>query len=204
MENTTKMCLVKNRSASRIIYRIPEMGIRREFSPTETKKISYEELEKLSYQPGGLAMMTNFLQIQDAPATTALGIRTEPEYHMSEQQIVDLIRTGSLDAFLDCLDFAPVGVIDLLKKYAVSVPLADYEKRKALKEKTGFDVDAALKNIAAEKAEEEAGKNTASNTTRRIQPMDETPVTAGRRTTGSNYKVTSRAETPVSTETSAN
>ena len=126
------------------------------------------------------------------------------EAESAYQQIVDLIRTGSLDAFLDCLDFAPVGVIDLLKKYAVSVPLADYEKRKALKEKTGFDVDAALKNIAAEKAEEEAGKNTASNTTRRIQPMDETPVTAGRRTTGSNYKVTSRAETPVSTETSAN
>lgn len=203
MENNTKMCLVKNRSASRIIYRIPEMGIRREFSPTETKKISYEELEKLSYQPGGLAMMTNFLQIQDAPAATTLGIRTEPEYHMSEQQIVDLIRTGSLDAFLDCLDFAPVGVIDLLKKYAVSVPLADYEKRKALKEKTGFDVDAALKNIAAEKAEEEAGK-TATTNTRRIQPMDETPVTAGRRTSGSNYKVTSRAETPAPAETSAN
>lgn len=200
MEN--KICLVKNRSASRIVYRIPEMGIRREFSPTETKKISYEELEKLSYQPGGLAIMTNFLQIQDAPAIAELGIHAEPEYHMSEQQIVELIRTGSLDAFLDCLDFAPVGIIDLVKKYAVSVPLADYEKRKALKEKTGFDVDAALKNIAAEKAEDEA--KAATNTQRRIQPINETPVPAGRRTSGSTYKVTSRAEAPVaSTENSA-
>lgn len=199
MENT-KICLVKNRSASRIVYRIPEMGIRREFSPTETKKISYEELEKLSYQPGGLAIMTNFLQIQDAPAITELGIHAEPEYHMSEQQIIDLIRTGSLDAFLDCLDFAPVGIIDLVKKYAVSVPLADYEKRKALKEKTGFDVDAALKNIAAEKAEEEAK---ATNTQRRIQPVNETPVNPGRRTTGSNYKVTSRAETSAPAANSA-
>lgn len=197
MENTTKMCLVKNRSASRIVYRIPELGIRREFSPTETKRISFEELEKLSYQPGGLAMMTNFLQIQDAPAVTQLGIRTEPEYHMSEQQIVELIKTGSLDAFLDCLDFAPVGVMDLVKKYAVSVPLADYEKRKALKEKTGFDVDAALKNIAAEQAEDAAKTTT---TQRRIQPVDETPVNPGRRTSGSNYKVTSRAEAPVSAE----
>ena len=196
--NTNRMCLVKNRSASRIIYRIPELGIRREFSPTETKKISYEELEKLSYQPGGVAMMTNFLQIQDAPATDSLGIVTEPEYYMSEQQIVDLIRSGSLDAFLDCLDFAPVGVIDLVKKYAVSVPLADYDKRQALKEKTGFDVDAALKNIAAEKAEEEAKKNV--NTSRRIQPMEEAPATAGRRTSGSTYKVTSRAETSKSAE----
>lgn len=199
MENT-KICLVKNRSASRIVYRIPEMGIRREFSPTETKKISYEELEKLSYQPGGLAIMTNFLQIQDAPAIAELGIHAEPEYHMSEQQIIDLIRTGSLDAFLDCLDFAPVGIIDLVKKYAVSVPLADYEKRKALKEKTGFDVDAALKNITAEKAEEEAK---ATNTQRRIQPINETPVNPGRRTTGSNYKVTSRAETSAPVTNSA-
>ena len=197
MENTTKMCLVKNRSASRIVYRIPELGIRREFSPTETKRISFEELEKLSYQPGGLAMMTNFLQIQDAPAVNQLRIRTEPEYHMSEQQIVELIKTGSLDAFLDCLDFAPVGVMDLVKKYAVSVPLADYEKRKALKEKTGFDVDAALKNIAAEQAEDAAK---ATLTQRRIQPVDETPVNPGRRTSGSNYKVTSRAEAPVSAE----
>lgn len=199
MENT-KICLVKNRSASRIVYRIPEMGIRREFSPTETKKISYEELEKLSYQPGGLAIMTNFLQIQDAPAIAELGIHAEPEYHMSEHQIIDLIKTGSLDAFLDCLDFAPVGIIDLVKKYAVSVPLADYEKRKALKEKTGFDVDAALKNIAAEKAEEEAK---ATNTQRRIQPINETPVNPGRRTTGSNYKVTSRAETSAPVANSA-
>lgn len=200
MENT-KMCLVKNRSASRIVYRIPELGIRREFSPTETKRISFEELEKLSYQPGGLAMMTNFLQIQDTPAVNQLGIRTEPEYHMSEQQIIELIKTGSLDAFLDCLDFAPVGVMDLVKKYAVSVPLADYEKRKALKEKTGFDVDAALKNIAAEQAEDAAK---ATTTQRRIQPVDETPVNPGRRTSGSNYKVTSRAEAPVvNTDTSA-
>ena len=197
MENT-RMCLVKNRSASRVIYRIPELGIRREFSPTETKKISYDELEKLSYQPGGLVMMTNFLQIQDVPTTTELGIRTEPEYHMSEQQIVELIKVGSLDAFLDCLDFAPVGVIDLLKKYAVAVPLVDYDKRKALKEKTGFDVDAALKLIAAEKAEEEAAKNATANTSRRIQPVEETPAT-GRRTTGSNYKVISRADTPAVT-----
>lgn len=191
MENT-RVCYVKNRSASRIVYRIPELGIRREFSPTETKKITYEELEKLSYQPGGLAIMTNFLQIQDTPATTELGIHTEPEYHMSEEQIVELLKFGTLDAFLDCLDYAPVGVVDLVKKFAVSVPLADYEKRKALKEKTGFDVDAALKHIAEEKAEENAP---AASTGRRIQSVEQTG-TPGRRTSGSNYKVTSRAGTP--------
>lgn len=193
MDNTKK-CIVKNRSASRVVYRIPEEGIRREFGPGESKQLSYAELEKLSYQPGGLALMTNFLQVQSVEVTRNLGVHTEPEYNMSEQQIINLIRTGSLDAFLDCLDFAPIGVIDLLKKYAVSVPLADYEKRKALKEKTGFDVDAALKNIAAEKAEEEAKNNATVNTGRRIQPVDEAPVTPGRRTSGNTYKVINKAE----------
>ena len=53
---------VKNRSASMVIYRIPEENIRREFAPGEVKKISLDELTKLSYQSGGQALMANFLQ----------------------------------------------------------------------------------------------------------------------------------------------
>lgn len=191
--NNNTMYTVKNRSASRVFYKIPEDNIRREFNPGETKRISFEELEKLSYQSGGRELMANFLQIQSAEATSELGIHTEPEYNMSEDQIVELIKTGSLDAFLDCLDFAPVGVIDLLKKFSVSVPLADYDKRQALKEKTGFDVDTALKNMIADKAEETANTNNiAGAATRRVQP--EVEATPGRRTTGSKYNVISKGE----------
>ena len=32
------ICNVKNRSAGMVVYRIPEMGIRREFAPGETKE----------------------------------------------------------------------------------------------------------------------------------------------------------------------
>ena len=55
---------IKNRSAGRVVYRIPEDGIRREFAPGEVKKIAAAELEKLSYQPGGREIMTQFLQLQ--------------------------------------------------------------------------------------------------------------------------------------------
>lgn len=188
-----KMYNVKNRSASRVFYKIPENGIRREFAPGETKRISFEELEKLSYQSGGRELMTSFLQIQSVEATTNLGIHTEPEYNMSEEQIVELIKTGSLDAFLDCLDFAPVGVIDLLKKFSVTVPLADYEKRQALKEKTGFDVDVALKNIEAEKAEDATASKITPAAGRRVQPAAEEKENS-RRTAGTNYKVVNKAE----------
>lgn len=192
MTDNKTMYTVKNRSASRVFYKIPEDNIRREFNPGETKRISFEELEKLSYQSGGRELMANFLQIQSVEATENLGIHTEPEYSMSEDQIIDLIKTGSLDAFLDCLDFAPVGVIDLLKKYSVSVPLADYDKRQALKEKTGFDVDVALKNMLAEKAEDAAPANNIA-TGRRVQPEAET-VAPGRRTASTNYKIVSKSE----------
>ena len=40
-------------------------------------------------------------------------IRTE--VFMTEKEVIDLIKTGSLDAWLDCLDFAPNGVIEMIK-----------------------------------------------------------------------------------------
>ena len=183
--NSEKMYLVKNRSASMVVYKIPEDGIRREFAPGESKKIKYAELEKLSYQSGGRALMANFLQIVDEDVTNNLNIRTEAEYYMSEEQIVDLIKNGSLDAFLDCLDYAPVGVIDLLKKYAVSLPMNDIKKRQALKEKTGFDVDVAIKNAEAEKAEDNGAEDN------KITPAAAAPT--GRRA-ATNYKVVSKTE----------
>lgn len=186
MATNDKMYIVKNRSASMVVYKIPEDGIRREFAPGESKKISYSELEKLSYQSGGRALMANFLQITDETVTENLNIHTEAEYYMSEEQIIELIKTGSLDAFLDCLDYAPVGVIDLLKKYAVALPVTDINKRQALKEKTGFDVDVAIKNAEAEKAEDNGAEDN------QITPI-KTAATTGRRATP-NYKIVSKVE----------
>lgn len=164
---------VKNRSASTVVYRIPEDNIRRRFIPGETKRISYEELLHLSYQPGGRELMINFLQIQSEGVPKSLGINVEPEYRMSEQDVVELLKHGSLDQFLDCLDFAPEGVIELIKSFAVKLPLDNYEKRQALKNKTGFDVDAAIANSGEEPdpAVTEAVKvASAPSTTRRTTP----------------------------------
>lgn len=151
-ENTTYN--VKNRSSSVVVYRIPESNLRREFAPGETKKIPFGELEKLTYQQGGREMLEQFLQIVDEAVTQDLNVHREVEYDMSENQIKDLLLTGSIDAFLDALDFAPMGVIDLIKSLSVSLPLTDFNKRKVLKEKTGFDVDKALAHIEEEKEDD--------------------------------------------------
>lgn len=191
----SEMYNVKNRSAGVAVYKIPEMGIRRSFAPGEVKQISAEELEKLTYRPGGMAILTNFLQIQSMEGLQKVGINPQPEYHMSEQDIVKLMTTGSLDEFLDCLDFAPPGVIDLIKKMSVSLPLGDISKRKALKDKTGFDCDAALKHVMEEKEDE--GENTILKTGERRVKKDETPVSPERRTAPKYNVVSTEKENSV-------
>lgn len=165
---------VKNRSGCIVTYMIPEMNITRRFAIGEAKKIAYDELLQLSFQPGGRELMANFLQIQSVGVPKTLGINTQPEYYMSEQDIIDLIKTGSLDAFLDCLDYAPEGVIELLKKFSISIPLTDFQKREALLKKTGFDVDSAIKNMTRDvdntTTEEPASNNTTAPKGRRTTP----------------------------------
>ena len=185
--NTTY--LVTNRSASVVVYSIPEDNIRREFAPGETKKIKHGELEKLSYQSGGGLLITNYFLIRSEQAIKELGVHTEPEYFMTEKEIIDLIKTGSLDAWLDCLDFAPNGVIEMIKKLSVSVPLNDYEKRKSLKDKTGFDVDAAIKHMEEER--EEDNKPAATTPKRRVQTVEE-PVAQPARRTAPKYNVVNK------------
>jgi hypothetical protein len=177
--NTTY--LVTNRSASVVVYSIPEDNVKREFQPGETKKIRHGELEKLSYQTGGSLLINNYLLIKSAEAINELGVHTEPEYYMTETEVIALIKTGSLDAWLDCLDFAPHGVIEMIKKLSVSTPLNDYEKRRALKEKTGFDVDAAIKHLEEEKEEEKELKQGPPK--RRVQVEETEAQTPARRTT---------------------
>ena len=173
MITETTMYNVKNRSTSMVVYKIPETNLRREFAPGETKRIPFGELEKLTYQQGGKELLENFLQIVDEAVTKDLNVHREPEYNMSENQVKDLLISGSLDAFLDALDFAPIGVIDLIKSLAVSLPLTDYK---------------ALMHIEEEKAEEAP----AAEPHRRVKPATESAGPT-RRTTP-KYKVTSKTE----------
>lgn len=182
------MYRVKNRGASTVVYKIPEDGIRREFKPGQTLQISSEELEKLTYQPGGTVILSQFLQILDLEGIQQANLKVEPEYHMSEADVVNLIKSGSLDAFLDALDFAPVGVIDLIKKLSIDIPMVDIHKRKALKEKTGFDVEAALKHNEEDKEDDQKTILKQSNGERRVKPEE---VPAGRRT-APKYNVVSK------------
>lgn len=189
---------VRNRSSRMLIYKIPDMGVRREWQPGEVKNISREELDALSYVPGGTAMLRDSLFIEDADVVKEMPIKVEPEYYLDEKGVIDLIQNGTVEAFLDCLDFAPDGVIDLIKKYAYELPCNDSRKRDALKTKTGFDVTLALQHkaeVEAAQAEEanttESGMEVKAAPTRRVQA--EAKAEGGRRTTP-QYKIVTKGE----------
>ena len=186
MKNDT-IVAVQNRSAGTVSYKIPEDNVRRMFAANEIKKIPYGELEKLSFQPGGRELMAEYLQISSEAATDELNIFPEQEYWMDENQIKNLILTGSQAAFLDCLDFAPAGVIDILKRLAVELPMSDLNKVRALKDKTGFDASSAIRH-----QEEERAPEAAIDTTPVRRVKEETPVQEGRRAAPTNYKVTKK------------
>ena len=178
---------VTNRTPGMVVYKIPEHGIRREFYPKETKKIPYEELVWLSYIAGGRAIMQDCLLIEEPQATQDLNIHTEPEYFMNEQEVIDMLLQGSLDQLLDALDFAPVGVIEIIKAQAVSLPIYDMQKREAIYKATGFNVNAAIENS---KPDEDEIVEEAPVATRRVQQNTNAPT---RRTEG-KYKVISTSE----------
>lgn len=203
----TKKVRVTNRSNSIVIYRVDDLKVRREFAPREVKMIPVEELVALSQKQGGAYILRNSLFIEDVATVNEMSMKVEPEYYLDDKGVIDLLSNGSVDALLDCLDFAPGGVIDLVKKYAVELPLTDTRKIKAIADKTGFKVDLALKHkeeLAAEAAEAaqqtDSGMEIKAAPTRRVQPAAEQD-TNGRRTTP-KYKVVT-SETPA-TETAEN
>lgn len=173
-----KIMNVTNRSAGLVIYHIPEHNIRREFQVGETKQVTYQELVWLSYRPGGRTLMQNMLLIQDSEAVKDLNIHEEPEYKMTESDIVEMLLHGSLDQLLDALDFAPKGVIEIIQDKAVTLPLQDMSKREAIQKATGFNVTAAIENSKADEEEEQVEAPTA---TRRVRVNAETQEAPARR-----------------------
>lgn len=143
MDNN-KMIKVTNISVGSLGYTLPELHIKRHFTPKETKEISFGELFALYNSEGGRALILNKLAVKDKAAIDELGFDVEREYFYTEDQVKDILVNGSQAAFLDLLDFAPEGILDIVKSLAVSLPLNDVAKRDAIFEKLNFNVTKAI------------------------------------------------------------
>jgi len=146
--------------------------------------------------PGGLELIRGYLQVQDAEVRNDLIGRVEPEYNMTAADIKELILHGSMDEWLDCLDFAPDGVIDLMKTLSIELPLTDTQKMEAFMEKKGINIARAIQAKREEEAEAAAEKKAAADaraTVERRVKQEETKkveeAPSERRTSGSKYTV---------------
>lgn len=182
---TNKTVILQNRSRSTVVYKLDNPPVRRQFAPGQSYKISIEELEALSYRPGGDTMLRDYLVIKNDPDQIKETIgEVEPEYFLDKEGVIELLKNGSVDQLLDCLDFAPQGVIELVKQQAIDLPVFDARKRKAIKDKTGLDVDMALVHI--QQASEDDDEIVSDEPKQRR--VSTTQATNGRRSTP-NYKV---------------
>lgn len=188
--NNDEIIKVTNRDNGRVGYRIPELGnLHRVFAAGETKEITMGELRKLVWQPGGLNIIKKYLLLSNKDAIKEILGEVEPEYFYTEEDVKTLLLKGSLDELKDCLDFAPEGTNNLVKKVAVETELNDIQKREAILKSTGFNVTNAI-NINHQTDEE--SEDSSEGKTRRVakaSPISENP---GRRV--SKYNVISIKE----------
>ena len=145
MIDKTKKVSVTNRDNGSVTYIIPDLNnLRRTFQSGETKEVEYGELSALRSVPGGENILNKYLVIHDEEVVAELLGEVEPEYNYTKEDIIELLNNGTLEQLEDCLNFAPAGVINLVKKYAVDNELNDVRKRKLIQEKTQFNVDKAI------------------------------------------------------------
>ena len=178
MNKNTKI-KIRNRSTGSLSYKIPDMNnFTRTFAAGETKELPFEEVQKLAYIPGGDYMLQHFLVIDNIEARNEILGEVELEYDYTQEDVKNLLEHGTMDELLDCLDFAPAGVIDLVKSVSVQIELNDMKKREIIFKKLGFNVSnaVAINKETDESITEEKATARRVNTTPVVENTSNTPV----------------------------
>lgn len=162
------------------------------WAENEVKKITFAELKRVSYLPGGAELLRDYLVIEDPAAIEALNvgidIQEQPEYLYTENEIRDLLFNGSLDELKDFLDFSPDGGIEIAKQIAVNEELPDMRKRKIISEATGFNINTAIE-INDMMKDNGVAEDTAPKKQRRVAKETEAVPAPEKPTRRTNYKI---------------
>lgn len=148
---------VYNRSDSNVTYSLPELQTRRVFALGESKDLDAKELEALWQKDGGMILIKNFLLVDDKEWVAAHW-DAPIEYFWKTEDVKKCVLEDSVALFQETLEYAPEGVIDLIKMFAWQLPLGDLNKIEALRQATGFDTLAAIDVMSSKKPRAEAPK----------------------------------------------
>lgn len=126
MVNKEKRVKVVNRASGSLAYKIDTLRVTRHWrKPGDYLNISIAELLELKTVKGGQSLLENYVIIEDKEALSVLfpDQELEPEYNYGLKEIEALLYEADTEQLLDALDFAPKGVLDLIKaKSAEKLP----------------------------------------------------------------------------------
>lgn len=137
---------VTNRSDGNVVYLLPEFNKRRLFAVGETKDIQEKELESLFQAAGGAELIKDYLLVEDEAWINKHWADAPVEYFWKEEEIRNCLLNDSQELFEETIDFAPSGVLDIMKRLSWQLPLSDLNKIHTMLEhpRLGFDVLAAI------------------------------------------------------------
>lgn len=144
MVNKEKRVKVVNRASGSLAYKIDTLRVTRHWrKPGDYLNISIAELLELKTVKGGQSLLENYVIIEDKEALSVLfpDQELEPEYNYGLKEIEALLYEADTEQLLDALDFAPKGVLDLIKaKSAEKLPNAT-AKIEAINKKFKIDLN---------------------------------------------------------------
>ena len=169
MVEKDRIIKLTNRDTGSVGYTLEDTGVHRRFTAGETKEVTFNELERLSWASGGKELLRDYLIIQDEEAAREILGDIEPEYFYTKETIEKLLTEGTLEQLQDTLEFGPKGVIDLVKQEAVELQVNNVAMRKEIQKQTSFNVDKAIE--INEESKEDGEENHAATTQRRANPI---------------------------------
>ena len=149
-------------------------------------------MRMLSYIPGGETLIKDYLTIMDKDAVAELIGEVEPEYYYTKKEITEILKYGSLDQLEDCLNFAPQGVLDLVKNTAIEIRLNEVDKRKLISERLQLNLDRAIEFAIDDEAEKGPETKVVRKAAAKAEPVEEAPKTTKRKAAA--VKIVSNSE----------
>ena len=174
MENKDRRVKVVNRTGGSLAYKIDTLRVTRHWPrPGDYLNISISELSELKTVPGGNYILKECLIIEDKEALNVLfpDIELEPEYNYGLKEVEALLYEADLAQLLDALDFAPKGVLELIKTKATEKLPNETAKIEAINKKFKIDLNKVNELHQEKEIKEQAPKQTRR---RRTAPIIET------------------------------
>lgn len=163
---------VINRTSGSLAYNIESLRVVRYWKkPGDYLNIAINELLELKTAAGGPTVLEDLVKIEDKEALSVLFPENdiEPEYHYGEAEIDTLLYEAPIEQLLDALDYAPQGVLEIIKTRAINKLPNTTEKIEAIDKKFNTSIHKIhILQIDQEAQEEEAPKRQ-----RRTKPLIE-------------------------------